>query len=248
MASPELAGKNVLVTGGGRGIGSATCRQFAAQGARVFIHYRESKESAEALARELGGQAIHADLTKSSEVKELALAVLKKTGGTLDVLVNNAGTIDRVDSWKDVTEEMWDAMLETNLKSVFLATTAFADALSNGSDSSIVNISSTAHFQGTYPAAHYNASKAGVIALTKSFAHQLAPKVRVNCVAPGYIKTNFQQVMTAGEQEKLLAGIPLGQFGEPDDVARVVVALASEQFRYVTGQTLVVDGGRIMIP
>ncbi len=249
LKAGEFTGKSVLVTGGGKNIGAAIAREFAAAGANVFINYLNSEKQAMGLAREIGGIAVKADVTKAQEVKKMASSVLKETGGKLDFLVNNAGTIDNVKSWAQVTEGMWDAMLDTNLKSVFLCTSAFAPSLlANPAGGAVVNTSSTAFFRGDFPDVHYNASKAGVVALTKSFARQLAPRVRVNCVAPGFIRTNLEKRYSEKERRELLEGISMKRFGRPEDVAGVVLFLCSSAASYVNGQTIVVDGGRVMIP
>ncbi|MEM4255128.1 MAG: glucose 1-dehydrogenase [Candidatus Norongarragalinales archaeon] len=241
-------GKSVLVTGGGRGIGAAIAKAFADEGAVVFVNYNASKKQAETLAKAINGFAIRASVSDSKQVERMKKFVLGKANGALDVLVNNAGDIDWVSSWQDVSEKMWDRVVDTNLKGTFLCTRAFASAMLKQKHGCIVNLSSTAFFQGKFPAMHYNASKAGVVALTKTFANQLAPFVRVNSVAPGFIRTNFQEHYSDSRQKQLLDGIPLKRFGKPDDIAKAVLFLASDQASYVTGQTLVVDGGRIMIP
>ncbi len=244
----RFKGKSVLVTGGAKSIGEAITRAFASEGARVFVNYNTSKAEAEKLARETDGFAVRADVSNASEVEAMKKFVLGKTGGTLDVLVNNAGDIDWVSSWQDVSEKMWDRVVDTNLKGTFLCISAFAPPMLKRKRGAIVNLSSTAFFQGKFPAVHYNASKAGVVALTKTFANQLAPFVRVNSVAPGFIQTNFQSHYSGKRQKELLRGIPLARFGKVEDIAKAVLFLASEEASYVTGQTLVVDGGRVMIP
>ncbi|HIH20786.1 TPA: 3-oxoacyl-ACP reductase FabG [Candidatus Micrarchaeota archaeon] len=244
----EFYGKNVLVTGGAHGIGEATCRAFAAQGAIVFINYHNSKAKAIKLSKEIGGTPIQADVSKPGQVERMKRFVLGKTGGKLDVLINNAGDIDWVSSYQDITEKMWDRVVGANMKGTFLCTKAFAPLMVKQKRGAIVNLSSTGFFQGKFPGVHYNASKAGVVALTKSFANQLAPFVRVNSVAPGFIQTNFQKHYSPQRQKELLSGIPLSRFGNPYDIADAVLFLASEKASYITGQTLVVDGGRIMIP
>lgn len=245
---PEFNGKNVLVTGGSRGIGAEASRAFAQNGARVFVNYNKSRDSAEKLAKEINGIAVKADVSDARQVEAMKKTVFGKTKGSLDVLVNNAGDIDWVSSWEDVTEEMWDRVVGANLKGTFLCTRTFAPAMLAKKKGVIVNLSSTAFFQGKFPAVHYNASKAGVVALTKSFANQLAPFVRVNSVAPGFIQTNFQAKYSPARQKQILAGIPMARYGRTADVAQAVLFLSSGRAEYVTGQTLVVDGGRIMIP
>src|SRR3989344_1815110 len=203
----RFKGKSVLVTGGAKGIGEAITRAFASEGARVFVNYNTSKAEAEKLAKEEGGFAVRADVSNSKQVEAMKKFVLGKTGGTLDVLVNNAGDIDWVSSWEDVTEKMWDRVVNTNLKGTFLCTRAFAPAMVKRKHGSIVNLSSTAFFQA-----------------------------------------NFQSHYSDKRQKELLSGIPLARFGRVEDIAKAVLFLASEEASYVTGQTLVVDGGRVMIP
>ncbi|HLC38236.1 MAG TPA: 3-oxoacyl-ACP reductase family protein [Candidatus Norongarragalinales archaeon] len=240
--------KSVLVTGGGRGIGEAISRAFAGKGYLVFVNFNKSEVQAKALAKELGGYAVKADVSNALQVEKMRKLVLGKTRGTLDVLVNNAGDIDWVSSWKGIKEKRWDRVVDTNLKGTFLVTRAFAPAMLKQKKGAIVNLSSTAFFEGKFPAVHYNASKAGVVALTKSFARQFGPSVRVNSVAPGFIQTNFQSKYPPKRLKEILSGIPLGRFGKTEDIAKAVLFLASQEASYVTGQTLVVDGGRIMIP
>ena len=238
-----FVGKTVLVTGGASGIGESICRQFASAGAVVFVHYNKNREKAEGLAREINGFSVQADVSKEKDVKKMREFVLQKTGG-LDFLINNAGDIDWVESYKQVTQEMWEKVVGANLKGTFLVTKEFADDLAKR-NGAVVNLGSTAHFESKFPALHYNASKAGVASLTKSFARQLAPRVRVNSVAPGFIKTNFEEKYSSERKKQILDGIPLARFGEPDDVGKVVLELCSNKFSYVTGQTIIVDGGRI---
>ncbi|MBI5635394.1 SDR family oxidoreductase [Candidatus Micrarchaeota archaeon] len=238
-----FSGKTALVTGGTSGIGESICRLFARQGAGVFVHYNKNKEKADKLAEEIKGFSVQADVSNEKDVKKMREEVLRKAGG-LDFLVNNAGDIDWIESYKQVTELMWDRVVDANLKGTFLVTKEFAGDLSKASGA-VVNLGSTAHFESKFPALHYNASKAGVASLTKSFSRQLAPKVRVNSVAPGFIKTNFEEKYSKEKIKQILDGIPLARFGEPDDVGKVVLELCSSKFGYVTGQTIIVDGGRI---
>lgn len=246
MCLKEFEGKTVLVTGATSGIGQSICRSFAKEGARVFIHYHKAESEAMKLAKEINGKTVKADLTKASEVEGLRKKVLKTARG-LDVLVNNAGEIHWISSYSEITEEMWDKVVGINLKAVFLCTKAFAPALKKNKGR-VVNLSSTAFFESKFPGVHYNASKAGVVSLTKSFAHQLAPLVRVNSIAPGFILTNFQKHYSKKQIKGIMKSIPLERFGLPQEIANAVLFLSSQKSSYITGQTIVVDGGRIMIP
>src|SRR3989344_1245319 len=193
----RFKGKSVLVTGGAKGIGEAITRAFASEGARVFVNYNTSKAEAEKLAKEEGGFAVRADVSNSKQVEAMKKFVLGKTGGTLDVLVNNAGDIDWVSSWEDVTEKMWDRVVNTNLKGTFLCTRAFAPSMLKRKRGAIVNLSSTAFFQGKFPAVHYNASKAGAVAATLEKLVEL-----------GYFKTKSEAiragVLELGKEYNLL--------------------------------------------
>jgi 3-oxoacyl-[acyl-carrier protein] reductase len=240
----EFSGRTVLVTGGASGIGRKISESFAKAGAKVIVNFNNSEQGALELERQFGCIPFKADVTNSAQVERMKEEVVRQAGG-LDVLVNNAGIIEHVKDWRDVTEESWDLLLDTNLKSVFLTCKAFAPLLLNGEYASIVNIASTSFFEGKYPAVHYNASKAGVVALTKTLARQLAPKLRVNAVAPGFIDTNLSKRYSQTQLEGLKSGIPMGRFGTAGEVANAVLFLAGSGASFITGQTLIVDGGRV---
>jgi 3-oxoacyl-[acyl-carrier protein] reductase len=246
----RLSDKVALVTGASTGIGRAIAIALAEEGAHVAINYRhdeagarQTAEAVEALGRR--AMVVKADVTHAGEVEGMIELVTGAWQG-LDVLVNNAGVVNR-GPLLELTEAMWDEVVDVNLKGVFLCTQSAARWMKPRQTGAIVNISSMRGVEGGSSSAHYAAAKAGVIALTKTVARELAPDIRVNAVAPGYVETRIQSMLTDAQRETINAGTPLGRFGQPSEIARVVAFLASEDASYMTGQTLVVDGGRVMV-
>ncbi|HEY6102739.1 MAG TPA: glucose 1-dehydrogenase [bacterium] len=243
----EFVGKVVLVTGGGRGIGRAISAAFAQEGAAVAIAFREHGREAQAVVDGLrrGGRravAVQADVSRASDVKAMIDQVVDEWDH-LDVLINNAGILRRT-PLADLTLREWDEILATNLTGVMLCAQAAAPAL-RGRRGTIINVASIRGLiGGTSPA--YAASKGGVVTLTKTLARNLAPDVRVNAVAPAFVNTELNVHLTVEQREKIAGQIPLGRFAEPEEIARVVLFLASPRAAYITGQTLVVDGGFTM--
>jgi NAD(P)-dependent dehydrogenase (short-subunit alcohol dehydrogenase family) len=248
MAADVLAGHVALVTGADRGIGQGIARALARVGAAVVVNYLGDATSANATVRELtglGGQAlaIEADVRRAGEVTAMIAAVIDRFG-QLDLLVNNAG----VQTWKpfvEVTEDEWDLVIDTNLKGCFLCTQAAARAMmALGRGGAIVNIGSGSNYVPFPELVAYTASKGGIEMLTKVSALALGShQIRVNCVAPGAIlieRTRHELPDYAGQ---IGAITPLGRVGTPEDVADAVVFLASAAARFITGQTLGVDGG-----
>jgi 3-oxoacyl-[acyl-carrier protein] reductase len=238
---PEFAtleGKTALVTGGSRGIGAAVARELARAGAAVVVGYRSGAEEAAAIASELGGRAVQADVSNADDAKRLV-----EEAGDLDVLVNNAG-ITRDGVLARMTDEDWRSVLETNLSSVFYTCRAVSRGMMKRRGGSIVNLSSIVGLHGNWGQSNYAASKGGIVAFTKSLAQELGSRgVRANVVAPGYINTQLTDVIPEEAQQKMLGLTPLGRFGEPEDVARAVRFLSSDDASFITGEVVVVGGG-----
>jgi NAD(P)-dependent dehydrogenase (short-subunit alcohol dehydrogenase family) len=237
-----LEGRRAIVTGGGSGIGRATCRRMTAEGARVAVVDIDG-DAAEQVAKEVDGPAYGVDVTDYDSLQRAVDDAAKKLGG-LSTVFNNAGgsNLSHVHDWP-IAE--WNRIVALNLGGVFHGMKATVPHLQAGGGGSIV---STASISGTRPSAGeapYSAAKAGVVALTANAAHEYAPTIRVNAVSPGMIHTGLTDVLLAmeGLVEHMEAKTPLGRVGLPEDVADVVVFLSSELARFVTGQNLVVDGG-----
>lgn len=243
----SLEGKVALVTGGSGGIGRAICVALAKAGADIGVNYSKNLLGAEETARqvrEAGRRALilQADVTDPSAVEKMVQQTLQTLGG-LHILVNNSG-ITRDNLLLRMKDEEWEEVLNTNLKGAFYCIRAVAKQFIRQHWGRIINISSVVGLIGNPGQANYCASKAGLIGLTKSAAKELASrKVTVNAVAPGFIQTEMTKTIPVTIAEKMLANIPLGFFGEPEDVAGIVTFLASEEARYITGQVILVDGG-----
>jgi 3-oxoacyl-[acyl-carrier protein] reductase len=242
-------GKVAVVTGAARGIGQAIALELAKQGATLALCDLDKEWLAETigLVEAEGAKATGWSVNVSSgdAVTETVDAIIKELGG-VDILVNNAG-ITKDGLMMRMSEEDWDAVLAVNLKGTFLFTKACGRAMMKKRSGAIVNIASIIGLIGNAGQCNYSASKAGVIALTKSSAKELAARnVRVNAVAPGFIQSKMTDVLSEDVKSKMLGAIPMGRFGVPQDVANTVVFLASELSGYMTGQTLTVSGGMVM--
>jgi 3-oxoacyl-[acyl-carrier protein] reductase len=234
----SLEGKTALVTGASRGIGRAIATELARAGASVVVGYRSGADEAAALAEELGGRAVQADVSSPEEAKRLV-----DEAGDLDILVNNAG-LTRDGVLARMSDEDWRVVLETNLSSVFYTCRAVTRGMMKRRAGSIVNISSIVGVHGNWGQSNYAASKAGIIGFTKSLAQELGSRgVRANVVAPGYIQTQLTDVIPDEAREKMLGLTPLGRLGEPQDVAGAVRFLCSDAASFITGEVLQVDGG-----
>lgn len=239
-----------IVTGAGRGIGEAIAKRLAAGGAKVACVSRSESNSAkvaEAINAAQPGAArgYAVDVADKKAVEETAAKIFADFG-KVDILVNNAG-ITRDGLAMRMSEEDWDAVLNTNLKGAFNFIQAVMRPMIKQRAGRIVNIASVAGLMGNAGQANYAASKAGLIGLTKTLARELAGRgITVNAVAPGFIKTDMTDVLNDAIKTAVVGQIPLGRFGEPDDIAAAVAYLASAEASYITGQTLTVDGGMVM--
>lgn len=241
-----LDGKVALVTGGTRGIGKGICQKFAEEGATVVFTYLSSDEKAKALQSELGENsvAIKSDAAQLEQAEELINQIVEQYG-QLDVVVNNAG-ITRDNLLMRMKEEDWDAVMNTNLKSVFNVTKAVQRTMLKQRSGSIINITSIVGVQGNAGQANYAASKAGIIGFTKSIAKELGSRsIRCNAIAPGFIETEMTEALDENVVEEWRKSIPLKRGGTPEDVANAVTFLASDMSSYVTGQTISVCGGML---
>jgi 3-oxoacyl-[acyl-carrier protein] reductase len=230
------------VTGGSRGIGAAITRELARGGARVAVNFRGNREAADAVAGEVGGIAVQADVSDPAETKRLVEEV-EAALGDLDILVNNAG-ITRDTLLARMSDDDWDQVLATNLGGPFHTCRAVVRKMMRRRAGAIVNLTSVVGLHGNPGQANYAASKAGVIGFTKALARELGNRgVRVNAVAPGYITTELTDVLSEEMRQLILSNTPLGRLGSPEDVAGAVRFLCSDDAAFVTGEVLLVDGG-----
>ena len=245
MIALDLKGKTAVVTGASQGLGAETARVLHRAGANVVVNYfpfGQNQASAEGVAAQLGGRAVAlgADVRKLAEVQALLDQAKEKFGG-LDIVVNNAGII-RDRTVRKMAAEDWQAVIDTNLTGVFNVCKVAAETLNDGGR--IVNFASIAAVVGFFGQSNYAAAKAGVSALTKVLSRELARRrITVNAVAPGVVLTEMGKTIPEEVRAKMLENIPLGRFGEPVEIAQVVLFLCSDLASYVTGQTLHVNGG-----
>jgi 3-oxoacyl-[acyl-carrier protein] reductase len=234
----SLEGKRALVTGASRGIGRAIAIELAAGGAAVVVGYRSGKDEADALAAELGGRSVQADVSSAEDARRLV-----EEAGDLDILVNNAG-LTRDGLLARMSDDDWRTVIDTNLSSVFYTCRAVCRPMMKKRAGAIVNVSSIVGVHGNWGQTNYAASKAGIIGFTKSLAKELGSRnVRANVVAPGYVKTQLTDVLPEEATAAMLANTALGRLGEPEDVARAVRFLCSDAASFITGEVLLVDGG-----
>jgi NAD(P)-dependent dehydrogenase (short-subunit alcohol dehydrogenase family) len=241
-----LKGKRVLVTGGGRGIGAATAARFMEEGARVVVLDRDDGALKDLKRTHAGlSGSITADVSDPQQVAQAFEELDELLGGGPDVLINNAGISIR-HRFMDITPQEWRQVLDVNLNGVFFVAQQAAKRMQAGDGGVILNMGSTNGLMGYHYYADYNASKAGVIELSRSMALELAPKVRVNAVCPGYILTPMQEAEYTPEMLRACeAKIPMRRLGRPEDVAALFAFLASDDAAFLAGQVFVIDGGEI---
>jgi 3-oxoacyl-[acyl-carrier protein] reductase len=234
----SLEGKTALVTGASRGIGRAIAVELSRAGASVVLSYNTGTDEAAAVADEIGGRAVQADVSDAGSAQALV-----EEAGDVDVLVNNAG-VTRDGLLVRMSDEDWQTVIDTNLASCFYTCRAAVRGMMKKRSGSIVNISSIVGIHGNWGQTNYAASKAGIIGFTKALARELGSRnVRANVVVPGYVKSRLTDVLPEDATTAMLESTPLGRLGDPEDVAGAVRFLSSEDAAFVTGAVLLVDGG-----
>jgi 3-oxoacyl-[acyl-carrier protein] reductase len=234
----SLDGKVALVTRASRGKGRAIALELGRAGADVVLSYRTGRDEAEAVATEIGGRAVEADVSDPASAKALV-----EEAGELDILVNNAG-VTRDGVLARMSDDDWRDVIETNLSSVFYTCRAASRPMMKRRSGAIVNVSSIVGLHGNFGQTNYGASKAGIIGFTKSLARELGSRnVRANVVAPGYVRSRLTDVLPDEATKTMLDATPLGRLGDPEDVAGAVRFLCADEARFVTGAVLLVDGG-----
>ena len=252
MKPLELEGRIALVTGGAKGIGRAICVKLAEAGADIAVNYLSSEQAAKETAKlvEQAGrrvQLIQADVSSPEQVDRM-VADVERTLGPVDLLVNNAGIFDYV-SHNETTLEIWQKTFDVNCTSAYLVTWAVKNGMIERGFGRIVNVSSISALRPRPMGIAYSVSKAGMIALTKCFADAVAKdNIRVNAIAPGLIKTDIIDDVDQSVLDGLVDATPIRRLGQPDEIGDVVVFLLSERSSFMTGQTLVASGGRVMLP
>lgn len=239
----RLLNKVAIITGSSRGIGKATAILFAQEGAKVVINYLKEKKKAEEVENSIGKNhclVVQADVATEAGVKKLVNETIKKFG-RIDILINNAGAIGER-GWKTGIDA-WHKTLDINLTSAWLLTKAVAPIMEKQGMGSIVNLASTVGILGVAPILAYSCAKGGLVSMTKAFAKELAPKIRVNSVAPSNVMTDMTKSAGADLIELFRQQTPLKRIAAPEELARAILFLASDDASYVTGHTLVVDGG-----
>ena len=237
--------RNVVITGGSRGIGAAIASAFSKNGDRVFIIYEKNDAAAKKVAEACGAIPLKADISSKTAVDALA-DTLRQTYGKVDVLVNNAG-ISQIKLFSDITEQDLERMFKVNVYGDFYVTQAFLPDMINKKAGKVINISSMWGEVGASCEVHYSASKAAVIGFTKALAKELAPSgINVNCITPGVIDTEMNSSITEEEKSELIEEIPLMRMGKAEEVANLALFLASSGADYITGQVIGISGGMVI--
>ena len=233
--------KTALITGGAGGIGEAICRRLASDGYHIIINYAHSKDKAEAIASETGGEALCFDVSDEEQVSAAIASI-----GSIDLLINNAG-ISEIGLFTGISNLKARNILDINLRGTMNCARAVLPAMIRAKSGNIINISSMWGQCGASCEVDYSASKSGVIGFTKALAKEVAPSgIRVNCVSPGFIMTEMNSRFSADDLELIKQDIPLGIFGKPRHIADAVAFLASDKSEYITGQILAVNGGMVI--
>jgi len=246
----RLKGKVAVITGSAKGIGRATALEFAKEGASVVVNYAKSETAAEETVKEIGSKAIavKADVSRKEDVETLMKVAVKKFG-RLDILVNNAGhSSDK--AWlaelDDIDDALWYSALDIDLKGTFLCSRAASKIMLKQGSGKIVNVSSIPALVGDERGLVYTVAKAGILGLTKALARMFAPKIQVNAMVLGSIKTGWIDWLDKKELTEIMSAIPLKRLGKPEDVAKLAAFLASNDSDFITGQTIIIDGGETM--
>lgn len=241
----SMKGRIALVTGGTRGIGAAIARDLKKAGAKVIATYHGNDEAANAFKKETGIEVLRFDVADFDQCSHAVKRIESEIGG-IDILVNNAG-ITRDGFLHKMGEESWHAVIETNLTSLFNMSRVVIEGMRSRGFGRIINISSINGQMGQVGQANYSAAKAGVIGFTKALARESANKgITVNTIAPGYIETDMVKAVAQNVLDKIVAKIPVGRLGQPEEIARAVCFLAANESGFITGETLSVNGGQHM--
>jgi 3-oxoacyl-[acyl-carrier protein] reductase len=252
VKNSEFLNKVVLITGSSHGIGKGIAQRLGKKGAIVVINYLKSKKAADEIVKEINQQkkgsaiAIKADVSKINSVAKMTRQIIKKFN-RIDILINNAGIVYEPADWINISPKNWDKTIATNLTGVFNCIKTIAPIMTKQKKGNILNISSIAGLFGNTYCPAYSASKAGVINLTPTFAKELAPYINVNSLAPGLTNTRWHKYKDKEYKQNAIKNIPLKRIGEIDDIVNAVEFLISEKSSFITGQTLIIDGGTTLI-